>query len=93
MSSAERTYNSSALAVLGGLPVIQNKKNSAFAHNTTGGDVSPSHNRKSRLGRKMINNIARNKNNKSIMSNGENQVISNRYEKHVKNKPVSQLPD
>lgn len=53
--------------------MIQNKKNSVFVHNTAGGDaISPSQNRKSRLGRKLINNIARNKNNRSIGSNGDN---------------------
>ena len=71
LSSAERTYGSSAFAGVGGLPNIQNKKNSVFVHQTAGSALSPS-NRKSRLGRKLINNAARNKNTKSIGSNGEN---------------------
>lgn len=40
VSSAERTHGSSAFAGLGGLPSIQNKKNSVFVHNTAG-EISP----------------------------------------------------
>lgn len=55
VSSNERTYGSSALAIagLGGLPpVIKNKKNTVLVNKSAGGE----------MGRKMINN-------RSIMSN------------------------